>query len=297
MNNLTFNFNGNSITVVVKNGEPWFIGSEVCSILEVKNTGDAYSRLKDYEKSTVVITDGTSGNPNKAIISESGLYRLVLTSRKPQAEAFQDWVVQEVLPSIRKTGSYSINKPISEDDYMEHLIKEFNLPRNYVEALKQLVVKEEERLVLKESLTKAEEVLDVYRAITSDKASISFKQVADALAIKNMGRNNLIKFLRSENFLVKSGQVVPCRPHIEADRAIVYTSTYQYMNEDHTKQTTRLTFKGLAWVLNRLRVRGYSVNKSARAIWDSYNPTTNFIDNEDEELLVETARASLMANC
>jgi prophage antirepressor-like protein len=60
-----------------------------------------------YEKLTRLIT--VSGqNREMVVISESGLYRLVLTSRKPQSEPFQDWVVQEVLPSIRKTGSYSV---------------------------------------------------------------------------------------------------------------------------------------------------------------------------------------------
>ncbi len=107
MTNLTsFNFQAQPISVLTINGEPWFVAKEVCYVLELPNVGQALSRLKEYEKNTIIINDGTPGNPNQAIISESGLYRLVLTSRKPQAEPFQDWVVQEVLPSIRKTGSY-----------------------------------------------------------------------------------------------------------------------------------------------------------------------------------------------
>ena len=113
MKQLTFSFNEQPITVLILDGNSWFLGSQVCKILDITNTGNAYSRLKDYEK-TIHSTDGIS-NPNTIYISESGLYRLILKSRKPQAEAFQDWVCQEVLPSIRDTGSYSLptSKPLT----------------------------------------------------------------------------------------------------------------------------------------------------------------------------------------
>jgi prophage antirepressor-like protein len=104
----TFNFNEQPIIVKVIDGEPWFLGANVCRVLEIKNYSDAYSRLKSYEK-TIGNTEGVD-NPDTVYVSESGLYRLVLTSRKPQAEPFQDWVVQEVLPTIRKTGSYSVQQ-------------------------------------------------------------------------------------------------------------------------------------------------------------------------------------------
>ena len=115
MSNLTvFQFNADQVRIINIDGEPWFVGCDVCKILEIKNNSNAYSRLKDYEK-TIHSVDGVD-NPDTVCVSEPGLYRLILTSRKPQAEPFQDWVVQEVLPSIRKHGTYSINKqPIPED--------------------------------------------------------------------------------------------------------------------------------------------------------------------------------------
>jgi hypothetical protein len=73
------------------------------------NSRDVLSRLKDYEKG-VANTDTLGGDQEMVIISESGLYRLIMTSRKPQAEPFQDWVCQEVLPSIRKTGKYEVKR-------------------------------------------------------------------------------------------------------------------------------------------------------------------------------------------
>jgi len=85
-----------NLTTIEIDGEAWFIASEVCNLLEIKNTSDAVSRLDDDEKSTIVITDGTSGNPNKTIISESGLYALVFRSKKPSAKKFRKWITKEV---------------------------------------------------------------------------------------------------------------------------------------------------------------------------------------------------------
>jgi hypothetical protein len=105
-----FDFEGNNVRIVTRDGEAWFVLADVCRVLEIANPRDAATRLKEHEKGSVALTDGTSngGNPNVTIINEPGFYRLVLRSDKPAAERFQDWVVTEVLPSIRKGGSYSL---------------------------------------------------------------------------------------------------------------------------------------------------------------------------------------------
>ena len=75
--------------------------------MDVVNSRDAVARLDADEKNTVVLTDGTPGNPQKTIVNEPGLYTLILGSRKPEAKAFKRWITHEVLSSIRKTGIYS----------------------------------------------------------------------------------------------------------------------------------------------------------------------------------------------
>lgn len=95
-------------TVTIDN-EPWFVAKDVCNILGVNNSRQAMTRLEDFEKNTVILNDGNKGNPNMAIISESGFYALVLSSRKPIAKPFRLWVTQEVIPSIRKNGIYQTN--------------------------------------------------------------------------------------------------------------------------------------------------------------------------------------------
>jgi anti-repressor protein len=100
----TFDFEQQEVRTVLKNGEPWFIAKDVCEILEIKNTSQAIQRLREKERAMFNI--GRQGETN--IINEQGLYRLILRSDKENAIKFQDWIVEKVLPSIRKTGSYGI---------------------------------------------------------------------------------------------------------------------------------------------------------------------------------------------
>ena len=88
---------------------PWFVAVDVCDALDIGNSRQAVTRLDEDEKNTVIINDGTSGNPMKTIINESGLYALILTSRKEEAKQFKRWITHEVIPSIRKHGLYMTN--------------------------------------------------------------------------------------------------------------------------------------------------------------------------------------------
>lgn len=97
--------------VVDRDGEPWFVLNEVCAKLEIANPRDAASRLDDDEKDAVGIADAIGRTQKTTIISESGLYSLILTSRRPEAKRFKKWVTSEVLPTIRKTGRYGGKVP------------------------------------------------------------------------------------------------------------------------------------------------------------------------------------------
>jgi len=106
---LTFTFSTQALRCIMRDGDPWFVAADVCNALDVKDTSMACSRLDDDERGTSIV--GTpSGQQEMTIINESGLYSLILTSRKPEAKKFKKWVTSEVLPSIRKTGHY-VDKP------------------------------------------------------------------------------------------------------------------------------------------------------------------------------------------
>lgn len=124
MSNLSvFNFESNEVRVVLVNGEPWFVAKDTCDILGISNVSQALSRLDDDERSTIILNEGiNAGNPNTNIISESGMYGLVLSSRKPEAKPFRKWITSEVLPSIRKTGSYSLLQTPGQPKLPVHVV-------------------------------------------------------------------------------------------------------------------------------------------------------------------------------
>lgn len=105
-----FNFGTHAVRIVVRDGEPWFVASDVCATLGYRDAEKGTRNLGSHQKADTQIVGTSSNGTDQArrvtIINESGLYRLVLRSRKPEAEKFSDWVTGEVLPSIRKTGRY-----------------------------------------------------------------------------------------------------------------------------------------------------------------------------------------------
>lgn len=99
--------------IIDRNGEPWFVLADVCRELDIANPADAAKGLDDDEKDTIANSEGIASArvQRLIVISESGLYSLVLRSRKPEAKKFKKWVTSEVLPSIRKTGRYGGSTP------------------------------------------------------------------------------------------------------------------------------------------------------------------------------------------
>lgn len=121
------------------NGEAWFVAIDVCKALKLKNSRDAVAKLDDDEKNTVALTDGIPGNPNKTVVSEAGLYTLILRSRKPEAQAFRRWITHEVIPSIRKNGTYMTDAVIEQLDENPELVPEYlNHLRNQNAAAREL---------------------------------------------------------------------------------------------------------------------------------------------------------------
>ena len=94
-------------------GEPWFIAFDIAKSLEITNSRKALMSLNEYERNTVTLSYGNRENPNYAIVSESGFYKLISRSRKATQQGtfayrFSNWVFGEVIPTIRKTGAYGV---------------------------------------------------------------------------------------------------------------------------------------------------------------------------------------------
>lgn len=108
-------------TLTIDN-EPWFVGKDVADALGYSNTRDALSKHVDDEDKGVANCDTLGGTQEMVIINESGLYSLIMSSKLSSAKKFKRWVTSEVLPSIRKTGSYSVNvvkRELTTDDCLK----------------------------------------------------------------------------------------------------------------------------------------------------------------------------------
>ena len=93
-----------------EDGNSWFVAKDVCATVGIGSHRDALTRLDDDERGSVLV-DTLGGKQEMATVNESGLYSLILRSRKPEAKAFRRWVTHEVIPSIRKTGQYRTDQP------------------------------------------------------------------------------------------------------------------------------------------------------------------------------------------
>ena len=123
--NQIFRFKGKEIQIKVVNNEPWFLAADIAKALAVKDTSRMIDNASIKEKHVRTILNITSDVHREMLfVDESGMYKILMKSRKAVAEKFQDWVSEQVLPSIRKTGSYSINQSTALPlDYELQLIR------------------------------------------------------------------------------------------------------------------------------------------------------------------------------
>jgi prophage antirepressor-like protein len=167
-------FNQEKIRVVLKNGEPYFNAQDICKNLELSNTSKALDGIDKDDITSSDVIDTLGRKVNVIFVSENGLYDLIFKSKKPEAKEFKKWVTHEVLPSIRKTGKYSIpenikkvstqNRNLLTSEWKEHGISK---PHEYI----QLTLQEHKALGIeknKSEMTKHELLL--YSALESMEA-------------------------------------------------------------------------------------------------------------------------------
>lgn len=104
-----------SIRSLIKDGEPWFVAKDICDVLGLGNITEALRNLDDDELTSEILKSGNQGREMK-LVSESGLYALVIRSNKPNARKFRKWITSEVLPAIRKTGRYDIQQAAKQPE-------------------------------------------------------------------------------------------------------------------------------------------------------------------------------------
>jgi len=106
---LTFNFSEQPVRVLEREDGLWWVAADVCRALEILNSRDAVASLDEDDVATTDIIDALGRTQQANVVSESGLYSLIFTSRKEKAREFKRWVTREVLPSIRRTGRFAVD--------------------------------------------------------------------------------------------------------------------------------------------------------------------------------------------
>ncbi len=128
-------FNQTEVRIFGTIERPLFVANDIAKLLDIKNVRDSISKFEDYEKEGVAIADTLGGMQTTTVLTEAGLYSLILKSRKPVAKEFKKWVLTEVLPTIRKTGNFSLQDNI-ENQRLEQLERDLEESRTEIELLK-----------------------------------------------------------------------------------------------------------------------------------------------------------------
>lgn len=232
-----------NLTVI--NGEQgmFFIGKEVATMLGYKNSRDAIS--KHCKKKEVVKCDTLGGSQSMTIIPESDVYRLIIKSKLPAAEKFEEWVMEEVLPEIRKTGGYSV-QPAIPQTYVEALRLAANL-----EEEKQMII--EEKKVLEIQVAEDAPKLEVYAGLIDTEQLISMQTAANNL---NVGLIVLYKYLRKQNILKSSysQKNLPYQTYIDRGYFEVKSKTYNnsITGKSGISFSAYVTGLGMAWLEQNL---------------------------------------------
>lgn len=123
-----FEFEGHPVRMIEIDGEPWFVAADVCAVLAINDVRQAVQRVDQHDRCHAPVVDSAGRvQPRTWVVNESGVYDLVIRSDKPQARKFRRWMTSEVLPEIRRTGSYSgagalVKAPTSELDILRRAI-------------------------------------------------------------------------------------------------------------------------------------------------------------------------------
>lgn len=220
-----FNFHGSEVRTILRDGEPWFIAADVCRVLELSNTSKACESLDDEEKG---ITNGDTlgGTQQVLIINESGLYALTFKSRKPEAKAFKKWVTAEVLPAIRKTGSF-ISHP---------------------SALRLLADKIEENEKLQLTIAQQQPAVEYVERFVKAEGLFGIRETAKILGLQ---QNAFIALCFERKVLFReNGSLQPFAQWLDAGYFAIKTGEAN----EHAYKQTRFTSRGIEWVRRYIRV-------------------------------------------
>lgn len=233
-----------NVRVTMIDNEPWFVASDVCRALEIAPT--ATRRLDDDEKG-MRSTQTPGGKQEMAVVNESGLYSLVLGSRKPEAKAFKRWVTHDVIPAIRKHGVYmtpdALEKALLSPDYLLKVVTALKNETDKRKALEQQVERDKPKVILADAITESDD-------------SVLVKTLATILKQNgyDIGQNRLFEQLRNEGFLVSragNSRNLPTQKSMDMGLFEVRESVIYSGRDTKVVQTPYVTGKGQIYFVNK----------------------------------------------
>lgn len=232
-----FEYESHQVRTVARDGEPWFVTADLLAVLDLNRSSAA---LLDEDERGVHTVDTPGGDQQVSVVSEPGLYSLILRSRKPEAKAFKRWVTHEVLPTIRKSGQYYI-------------------PQTYAEALELAAGQTRKLEAAQQQISQLEPVAHSWETLADASGDYSLREAAQILdrdpAIST-GQNRLSKHLREIGWTDRKG--TPYQQHVDAGRLALRTTSYPHPHTgvDQVTRQIRITIKGLHALHKRMGGQG-----------------------------------------
>lgn len=229
-----------NVRVLLQGDEPWFVAKDVADTLGYQNGSRDVNRHTDEEDRTKTMVFDGNQNKETILINESGLYSLVLSSKLPNAKQFKRWVTSDVLPSIRKYGSYNMN-----------------IPKTLPDALKAYANEIEEHNKTKALLEEQKPKVLFADAVNASHTSILVGDLAKLLRQNGLdiGQNRLFEKLRQEGYLIKQkGESYNMPTQRSMDMKLFEVKESTFTNPDgstHITKTSKVTGKGQIYFANR----------------------------------------------
>ena len=243
-----FSFRGQNVRTVIRDGEPWFVAKDVCDVLGIANPRNATARIPDKDKD-VRQMDTLGGVQNLSIISEAGLYRLVLRSDKPAAEPFIDWVTSEVLPAIRRSGGYIAAR--AEETPEEILARALIVAKETIDR----VSRKNQKLQAENDGMRPKALFA--DAVSASHTSILIGELAKLLKQNgiDIGQNRLFAWMRENGWLImREGGDYNMPTQKGMDAALFEIKENAISNPDGSVRivkTTKVTGKGQIYFVNK----------------------------------------------
>lgn len=234
------------VRTVVRNGETWWILKDICRVLEMKanSAGEVVKRLDKDEYDSIGLTDSLGRKQKAYVVSESGLYSILVRSDKPKAKPFRKWITTEVLPTIRRTGGYVGNEEMFIENYLPFLDEPYqNFFRLQMMAINQL----------NERIRHDQPLVEFANQVSNTNNLIDMNVMAKLARAENIpvGRNKLYGWLKRKGVLMANN--LPYQTFIDRGYFSVKESVFETATMTKTYQQTFVTGKGQRFVITLLK--------------------------------------------